>query len=626
MEKLLGPRLHRLFNLDKHFIKSDDERILELSFSSEEPYLRVGFFEDPWVEILGHKEDEIDLSAMKASAPLLYMHNARDIQTHIGVIESVWTDSKKASAEVRFTKHGELANLAWERVKEGILKNVSVGYDIFERSLLNKKENEPSDYRVTKWLPREASLVTTPADFSVGIGRDADPTIRFTIIPVTKDKEVKVMTETEIVAPPIDTKSIIEQERKRALEIRKAVSVAQLDTSFADSLVSEGISIEEAREKIINVWAEKGPPKIASGFHIDMGENSIQKFVNGMTSALLSRSGLKTDDTSNNFRGFSLMAFAQRSLELRGVDTTSLDRLQMVSRAFTNATSDFPNVLADIAHKSALKGYEEQEESFEVWTVDGVLTDYKQAKRVDTGLFPALAEVPEGAEYKSATMADRGEPIQLATYGRIFSITRQAIINDDINVFTRVPMKMGRAARRTIGNLVYAVLTSNQTLSDGVALFHASHNNLASTAGVNTSSVDALRVLMAKQTDNSAALNIRPRYMIVPVALEGIAKTVATSQFQVGAATTNNTIPNSVMGTFEVVSDARLDADDPAAWYMAADPNAFDTLEVAYLDGRKEPFLDQQEGWNIDGTSFKVRIDAGVAPLDFRGLAKTPSS
>jgi phage major head subunit gpT-like protein len=58
-------------------------------------------------------------------------------------------------------------------------------------------------------------------------------------------------------------------------------------------------------------------------------------------------------------------------------------------------------------------------------------------------------------------MSDRGVNLVLATYGKIFPITRQAIINDDLGAFTKVPAKMGTAAKRTIGNLVYAILTSN---------------------------------------------------------------------------------------------------------------------------------------------------------------------
>ena len=142
-----------------------------------------------------------------------------------------------------------------------------------------------------------------------------------------------------------------------------------------------------------------------------------------------------------------------------------------------HSTSDFVEILANVANKSMVKSYEEAEETFSLWTAKGVLTDFKPAKRVDLNLYPSLGEVPEGGEYTSGTIGDRGESIQLATYGKTFAITRQAVINDDLNAFSRIPNRMGRAAKRTIGNLVYAVLTANAAMSDTYNLFSTQHSN-----------------------------------------------------------------------------------------------------------------------------------------------------
>ncbi|MDP4849954.1 MAG: hypothetical protein NWQ95_06365 [Verrucomicrobiales bacterium] len=68
------------------------------------------------------------------------------------------------------------------------------------------------------------------------------------------------------------------------------------------------------------------------------------------------------------------------------------------------------------------------------------------------------------------------------------------------------------------------------------------------------------------------------------------------------------------------VFDARLDANDPAAWYLAGNPGQFDTVEVAFLDGQQAPYLEERDGWNVDGVEYKVRIDAVAKALDFRAL------
>ena len=75
-----------------------------------------------------------------------------------------------------------------------------------------------------------------------------------------------------------------------------------------------------------------------------------------------------------------------------------------------------------------------------------------------------------------------------------------------------------------------------------------------------------------------------------------------------------------------MIADARLDASSTAVWYGAANPMRHDTVEVAYLDGNDRPYIEQQNGWNVDGAQFKVRIDAGVKALDFRTLAKNPGA
>ncbi len=184
-------------------------------------------------------------------------------------------------------------------------------------------------------------------------------------------------------------------------------------------------------------------------------------------------------------------------------------------------------------------------------------------------------------------------------------------------------MKMGRAAHRTVGNLVYAVLISNANAPDGVALFHANHKNNATGAGsaLSADSLDAGRAAMAKQTDKdaiAAGLNISPAFLIVPVALKGKAHQLMTSQAEPGQ--DNASVSNRVANMAKVVSDARLDVASAASWYLAASPSQTDTIEVSYLNGNEAPTLEQKEGWNTDGVEFKVRHDAAVNLLDSIGL------
>lgn len=380
-------------------------------------------------------------------------------------------------------------------------------------------------------------------------------------------------------------------------------------------------TIEAAGEKLLAHLAKQAEP--LAGAYVATVEDERDKFRAGVSNVLMARAGLGKAEANNDFSNFSLLDMTRASLERSGRRVSGMSKMDVVAAAFTHTGSDFPLLLANVAQKAMMKGYDEAQETFQAWTTKGALPDFKAARRVDLSTFPSLAKVTEGAEYKSATIGERGETIQLATYGRKFSITRQAIINDDLDAFSKIPQRMGRAAIRTVGDLVYAVLTSNPAMADTIALFHADHGNLLTGAAIATSSVDTMRVAMAKQKDGAAVLGIRLAYLIVPVALEGTARVVRDSEFEV-TGSKNLTVPNSVRGTFEVISDARLDTASASNWYGAASPSMHDTIEVAYLDGVETPTLEQQGGWDVDGVEFKVRLDAGVKAMDYRTLAKNP--
>ena len=484
-------------------------------------------------------------------------------------------------------------------------------------------------------------FANAPGSISAGATNPATPKAKTPKPSQTpKAAPVAATTKEEIIMPDKGTQA-------SATEIKAASEALKLDgerraaikSSFAPHMEQAGIreimdecvdNIEmtegEANKKLLAHLAN-GVESMSSGVIII--EDAKDKFNAGANAAIMARAGLGESDGGNEFRGFSLLELARHSLQMNGINTTSMSKLELVAAAFTHTTSDFDNLLSNTANKSMQKGYEEAEETFQLWTNEGNLSDFKATSRVDLNMFPALEEVRDGAEYKAGTIGDRGETIQLATYGKLFSITRQTIINDDLDAFTKIPMRMGRAAIRTVGDLVYAVLTGNPNMADGTALFHSDHANLLTAGALSTASIDAMRVAMAKQTDggsNARALNIRLSNIIVPIALEGAAQVVRDSEFEVGASAKNNTVPNTRRGTFEVIADARLDAASATNWYGAAGNGTNDTVEVAYLDGNKAPTLEQQNGWNVDGVEYKVRLDAGVKAIDHRTMAKNPNT
>ncbi len=384
-------------------------------------------------------------------------------------------------------------------------------------------------------------------------------------------------------------------------------------------LADVSCSVEKAREQLLNTVAQQQNPEPSNkdNAHIYAGNGNIVG--DSVRASVMARAGYQDYEKDNAFNSMTLRELARASLTERGVGVATYNPMQMIGMAFTHSTSDFGNILLDVANKAILLGWEENDETFEKWTKKGQLSDFKTAHRVGLGAFPSLRQVREGAEYKYVTLDDKGETIALATYGELFSITRQAIINDDMNMLTDVPMKFGRAAKATVGDLVYAVLIDNEKMSDKKALFSADHKNMI-TGGMDVETISAGRTAMRQQKEGERTLNIRPAFMLVPTTLETQAIQVVKSG-SVKGADVNANIINPVRDLAEIIAEPRLDDASEKDWYMASRQGS-DTIEVAYLNGIDVPYIDQLEGFTSDGVTTKVRIDAGVAPVDYRGLLK----
>ncbi|WP_313278103.1 ClpP-like prohead protease/major capsid protein fusion protein [Stutzerimonas balearica] len=377
------------------------------------------------------------------------------------------------------------------------------------------------------------------------------------------------------------------------------------------------VTVEQAQAKLLAKLGEGATPTPSA--HIYAGNGNVVG--DSVRNSVEARIGLVKAEKENKFVGMPLAELARASLVHRGVGIAGMDRMGIVGLAFTHTTSDFGHILGDIANKSMLKGYQEAEETFQKWTSKGTLTDFKPTKRVDLTSFPNLGLVAEGAEYTYATMGDRAESIVLATYGKLFSITRQVVINDDLSALDRIPRSMGRAAIRTVGDLVYAVLGNNPKMSDGKALFHADHGNLLTPGeALSVGRIDAALSAMQTQQEGDAILNIMAKYMLVPVALRSTANALIGAEYDPALADAK--VPNPVRGLVDVIADARLDKQSKLHTYFAADPAVHDTIEVAYLDGNEQPYMEQQQGFTVDGAVFKVRMDAGVAPMSWRTINK----
>lgn len=383
---------------------------------------------------------------------------------------------------------------------------------------------------------------------------------------------------------------------------------------------------QAAADRILAAMAKSVQPVGAT--HVETVEDEADKQRAGIVASLLSRAGVADAATraaaqASQYRGAKLIDLARASLDRAGIKHGHMDQMQAVAASFTQGTGDFTILLENAMHKALQMAYASAPDTWNRFCKTGSVSDFRAHGRYRVGSLGNLETVNELGEFRNKTIPD-GEKgsVTASTKGNIINLSRQAIINDDLGAFIGLAAALGRAAKRTVEADVYALLALNSglgpTMGDGLTLFHASHGNITTGAALTMDAIDKDRVAMASQTDvgGNDFLDLRPAALVISLALGGTARTINDAQYDPDTASKLQR-PNMVRGLFrDIVDTPRLSG---TRRYLFADPNEAAVLEVAFLDGNQEPFVEQQEGFTVDGTRYKVRLDYGVAAIDYRG-------
>ncbi len=446
-----------------------------------------------------------------------------------------------------------------------------------------------------------------------------------------------------------------EQERLLAIQaLEKTMIAAGLDTKETHEIgtkaIAAGDSIEKVREVFCDALAKKseaiGPGSNGQRPDVVPVEDERDKRVTGITAALLHRAGISdlirkgakkrpnfialqnVELDPGEFRGMSLLEHARESLE-RNKPGSSRGRSKMevvgdfFNLAGAQTTSDFATALEEALHKTLLAAYAISPDKWTRICKIGTVSDFRVHNRYRLGFLGGLDVVLENGEFENKSLADATKETQQAkTYGNILALSRQAIINDDMGVFNGVAATLGRAAGLSIELAFFALLAENSgfgpDMNDGKALFHVDHNNIGAGAAISVVAIEADRVIMAAQTDQSGneILDLKPAKLLLAAGLGGTARVINQAQYDPDTANKLQR-PNMVLGLFDdIIDTGRLSG---TRRYMFADPAVAPVIEVAFLEGEQEPFMEMQDGWRVDGVEWKVRHDFGVAAIDYRG-------
>lgn len=486
---------------------------------------------------------------------------------------------------------------AMTKLQEGHLTDFSVGYAVEESVWIPEGQSQAVDGRnfqgpvkvATKWTLRELSIT-----------------------PIGADSQAKARS----LENHMEKHEILAQERTRVNEIMGLGQEFDI-VDQAREAVKNGQSVQEFQTLVLKDMKESRSQ--APGFQVEAGVTEGEKFRSAAQESILVRGGLVMA-TENDLASLTLRELARECLIRSGQRSIGSNLPEMIGRALT--TSDFPKILAASANKSLLMGYETSSETWMQWCATGNANDFKTHSVVRPSEMSDLEEVAEMGEYTHGIRGEAQEQFKIATYGKLFAISRQAIINDDLGALTTIPQAHGEAAGRKVGDVAYVVLTENETMGDGVALFHSTHANLAGTGGaVSVGTLAAGIAAMRKQKDilGLRSLNIRPQFFLAPVALEGTCEQLFLSALEGTQAAPGKANPYAG-NYFTRVYDPRLDDDDANAWYLAGPKGK--TVTVFFLNGNQTPYLESREGFNVDGVEYKVRIDCGAKAVDWRAVYK----
>lgn len=637
-----------------------EQRTAELTWTTGAKGRRWSWDVGSYMEELDVSETAVRMDRLNSGAPLLNAHSAYNLGDVIGVVERAWIENGQGIATVRFSQREE-ADAIFRDVKDGILRNISVGYAVHRYEVVEEEDDKLPTYRAVDWEPMELSIVPIGFDDGAKIRsaktaadyqgqrfntdfqiREPEQVTEQTADAATETQEEIAMTDENRAADEQRQADIRNEatvaERQRCSTIRSMAKKVGLGDDVAEDLISRGVEVAQASSAMIDKLAEKQqagqsesrsaqPTIVTSG--VDQAVVVAKR--NAMQNALLARCNPKVqlEESAREFRGMRLLDMARESVELaggnaRGMTPQEIARAALgcdrtaVRAAGMHTTSDFPILLGSTVNRTLRDSYALAPQTWRPLGRQSTVSDFREVSRVALGDIAALEKVNEHGEYKYGSLGEEGAPLKVGKFGKIIAITWEAIVNDDLSAMTRIPQALGAAAAQTESDVVWNLLLGNPTFIDGETVYSTAHGNVSASGGaINTTTLAAARAAMRKQKSKAGHfLNLGPEYLVV-----GPDKELEAYQF-----TSSNYVPaknadinDSRNASLQVIVDARITGNQ---WYLFAAPGLVDTFEYAYLEGEQGVFTETREGFEVDGMEIKARLVFGAAWIDYRGAYK----
>lgn len=623
------------------------ERTVEAVFSTGAAVTR-------WygTETLAISTEAVDLTRVAAGqCPLLDSHNQRSLDAVLGRVIDARIEGEQLVGTFLFADT-DAGRAAEARVARGELPGISVGY-IVRTWTLTESTDQADTWTATRWELLEVSLVAVPADPSAGV-RSAGTTPGSTAAngETHEDDDMLIRSDGTPATPaaPVDQTRTApeggtggqptpEQQRQQAPQ---TINVAAIRTAVTNAGLADDVAFEL-------IGRHEETPLTRDALMADIGrrfaeQDSAARTVNrvpaapgsgatiarAMEDAVFHRMspGSQLSDAGRSFRGMGLLRMAEEMIASSGVSVRGMSSNEIAERAL-HTTSDFPALMSSAMNRRLRQAYEEHQPTYRQWARRAPnAPNFKPIDVVQMSAMPDLLKVNEAGEFKYGTASDGKVSYGLVSYGRIIGLSRQLIINDDLNALDRALTGFAAAGSRLENRLVYSRLTGNAVQGDGKTLFHADHGNLAGApAAIAPTSLGAGRGRMRKQKGmQGEELNIAPSFLLVPTDLEQIAYQYTSSQFVPAKSTDVNEFRAGGRTALTPIVEPVLDGSSTKDWYLLASSSQIDTVEYAYLEGAEGVQLSSRVGFTVDGVEIKASLDFAASEIDWRGMDKTPGA
>ncbi|MBI1370750.1 MAG: hypothetical protein GC162_19095 [Planctomycetes bacterium] len=613
------------------------EVAIEAGGEPKRPRISIVAYTGGMMRVPGWGDVAVDLTGLDASGqvPLLADHDAR-----VGGVVG------HGSAEVRdgrlivtgvMSGAGESARQIAEMTAGGFSFQASVGVEPVEQERVPPGTKIQVNGR-TLSSPRGFTLVKRGRLREVSItplGADAGTSVA--IAASHRNAERNAMN-TDVLT--IDENAIRADERDRINRIEATCAKPaagwgankdRVDQLRASALAGE-ITEQELTAQMLTMLRESRPRLMNTGLR----PAQIVSHATTLEAALLSRMGMTelgerelgplAMEHGASLKANHVLDLCRAALMYEGIEAPR-GREEMVKAALS--TYSLPTALGNVANKVLLDAYTESPASWRSFCAVRSVSDFKKNTAIRPSFATPLEPVAPGGEIKHGTVGEWSAEYQVDTFGKMLSVDRRDLVNDDLGVFDETGRALGRSAMRKLSDLVYEVLLAN--IGGFFATGNGNYLEGADSALTFDGLAAAITLMLVQRDDENNDLDLRPRTLLVPPELQTTARALLESEFikQIAERTPTG---NSLRQAVSIEVEPRLSnaakfgtAASAKHWYLFADPGAV-PMVVAFLQGKQTPTveyfgLDHQA--NRLAVTWRVYFDFGTALVDPRAAVRS---